>query len=104
MCPDNTFLKEFALQVEDDRHGGDDTAANYIKFKCGRMDSERPTFELEQAPGHGFWGTMGGWSKACPTNSSICGIQTRVEDDQHGGDDTALNDVKFFCCNDDSWN
>jgi hypothetical protein len=36
--------------------GGDDTAANYIKFKCGRMDSERQTFELEQAPGEQWMG------------------------------------------------
>jgi hypothetical protein len=54
--------------------GGDDTAANYIKFKCGRMDSGKSSYELAHASGHGFWGEMTGWCKACPTNSAICGI------------------------------
>jgi len=28
----------------------------------------------------------------------VCGIQTNIEGDQEGGDDTALNDVILFCC------
>ncbi|XP_060555113.1 vitelline membrane outer layer protein 1-like [Ruditapes philippinarum] len=102
MCPNNMFLKEFALQVEENQHSGDDTAANYIKFRCGRMDSGSCNYELAQTPGYGFWGVIGGWSRECSTNSAICGIQTRVEDYHYGGDNTCLNDVKFTCCNDDS--
>ena len=29
---------------------------------------------------------------------AICGIRVRVESDQDGGDDTALNGVSFQCC------
>jgi hypothetical protein len=67
------------------------------------MDSGTPSYELARAPGSGFWGKMSGWSRTCPTNSTVCGIQTLVEDYQHSGDDTSLNDVKFVCCVDDSW-
>jgi hypothetical protein len=81
----------------------DDTAANYIKFRCEHMNSGSSSYELAHAPGYGFWGEMTGWSRACQTNSAICGIQTRVEDYQHNGDDISLNDVKFIYCSDDSW-
>ncbi|XP_060564219.1 vitelline membrane outer layer protein 1-like [Ruditapes philippinarum] len=106
ICPKYMFLKEFALQVEEYRHNGDDTAANYIKFRCGRMDSGDSgscNYEIALTPGYGFWGVISGWSRACPPNSAICGIQTKVEDYQRNGDDTSLNDVKFMCCNGDSW-
>ncbi|KAL3881707.1 hypothetical protein ACJMK2_028108 [Sinanodonta woodiana] len=88
------FLTSFSLQGSH----RDDTAANYVKFMCRDLKSDRHQYELVHPPGHENWGDYGGWSESCPVNSAICGIQTRVEGPQRGGDDTGLNDVKFFCC------
>ena len=48
--------------------------------------------------GHGDFGSFGLWSESCPVNSAVCGIQARIEGPQGRGDDTALNNVKLFCC------
>ncbi|XP_031430709.1 vitelline membrane outer layer protein 1-like [Clupea harengus] len=83
------YLQSFNLRVERPKGGRvDDTAANNIRFRCtnGRVMS-----------GAGMsWGGWGGWSGRC--SRGICGIMTRVERPQGGGDDTALNDVIFRCC------
>ncbi|XP_073479125.1 vitelline membrane outer layer protein 1-like [Aquarana catesbeiana] len=86
-CPSG-FLVKFALQVEPSQGDGDDTAANNIMFQCS--DNNILTGN------GGRWGTFSYLSDIC--QSGICGIITRVEPDQGGGDDTALNDVKFRCC------
>uniref|UniRef100_A0A670IYZ7 Vitelline membrane outer layer 1 homolog n=1 Tax=Podarcis muralis TaxID=64176 RepID=A0A670IYZ7_PODMU len=71
-CP-RGYLVAFALNVESPQGPGDDSAANNIQFSCGD-----------------------GWSKRC-TAGAICGIQTKVEAPARG-DSTALNGVRFFCC------
>ncbi|CAB1438953.1 unnamed protein product [Pleuronectes platessa] len=87
-CPSGV-LTSFQLRVEGSQGRKDDTAANNIKFRC----SSSPLLE-----GSGLdWGGYGGWSQVC-VNGGICGIETKVEDRQGRGDDTALNDVRFRCC------
>ncbi|MBN3298062.1 vitelline membrane outer layer protein 1-like [Amia ocellicauda] len=88
-CP-NGVLKSFQLRVEPHKgHFGDDTSANNIKFRC----SSNPVIE-----GLGLtWGDYGNWSDECP-QGGICGIETKQEPYQVGLDDSALNDVRFFCC------
>ena len=87
-CPGGV-LSSFQLRVEGRQGRKDDTAVNNIRFRC----SSSP--ELE-GPGLD-WGDYGGWSQVC-VNGGICGIETKVEDHQGRGDDTALNDVRFRCC------
>ena len=44
------------------------------------------------------WGT---WTSAkyCDSGKKICAIKTRVQKSLgHGGDDTALNNINLYCC------
>ncbi|XP_053162238.1 vitelline membrane outer layer protein 1-like [Hemicordylus capensis] len=88
-CPKGKLLQQFSLQVDRPRGIIDDTAANNIRFRCqfGVVLFGR---------GHD-WGKFGGWSKSCAPGF-ICGIITKMDIDRGIGDDTALNDVKFYCC------
>ncbi|XP_063438601.1 vitelline membrane outer layer protein 1-like [Mytilus trossulus] len=89
------LLTSFSLQVEGKQGRGDDTAANYVRFRCKALKWHWPGYEIG---GSGFWGHFSGWI-TCPRGTAICGLQTRVEGQQgRRGDDTALNDVIFFCC------
>jgi len=44
----------------------------------------------------GTWGTWGSASY-CPGDNPIVGVQQKVEGNQGGGDDTAMNAVRFLC-------
>ncbi|KAG9266126.1 hypothetical protein AMEX_G20631 [Astyanax mexicanus] len=83
------LMKNFQLRVEPPQGNGDDTAVNNVRFQCtagGEITGEGTS-----------WGDWGGWSKWCSA-TGICGIQTKIEGSQGSGDDTSLNDVRFFCC------
>ncbi|XP_056425035.1 vitelline membrane outer layer protein 1 homolog isoform X2 [Hyla sarda] len=86
-CPRGIIIS-FSLKVEKRQVFGDDTAANNIKMAC----SDPTTLEGKGGP----WGTYGNWSGVCA--KGFCGIRTKVENSQNGGDDTSLNDVQFQCC------
>ena len=45
----------------------------------------------------GPWGSWGTWSDTCDV-VGICGIETRVDLERGSGDETALNDVRMYCC------
>ncbi|CAM4663479.1 unnamed protein product [Leuciscus chuanchicus] len=83
------YLTAFQLRVESRQGAGDDTAANNIKFTCTGVNY----LEGDSTA----WGDWGNWSPTC-MGKGICGIQTRIEAPQGIGDDTALNDVRMFCC------
>ncbi|XP_062867895.1 vitelline membrane outer layer protein 1-like [Trichomycterus rosablanca] len=84
------MLESFQLRVEPFQGVWDDTAANNIKFKCSGSS--------EEIKGSGTsWGDWGSWSHTC-SGKGICGIQTIVEEPRGLADDTALNDVRFYCC------
>ncbi|XP_062830665.1 vitelline membrane outer layer protein 1-like isoform X2 [Anolis carolinensis] len=83
------YLVAFSLQVVGDQGIGDDVAANNIQFTC----EDGATVVTKSHD----WGTFGQWSQRCP-EGYICGLQTKVEDMAGRIDETALNDVKMFCC------
>ncbi|XP_027713053.1 vitelline membrane outer layer protein 1 homolog [Vombatus ursinus] len=87
-CLDGGFLTAFSLRVEDSSTPGDNTAANNVRFRCSGGE------ELE---GHGLeWGEFGSWSDSCA--KGVCGLQTKQEAPRGIWDDTALNDLRLFCC------
>lgn len=88
-CPSG-FLMSFQLRVEPYQGTWDDTAANNIRFKC--------SVNAEELQGSGMsWGEWGDWSETCG-GTGICGIETMVEEPQGVADDTALNDLRIYCC------
>ncbi|KAH3782871.1 vitelline membrane outer layer protein 1-like [Dreissena polymorpha] len=91
-------MVQFNFRAEQDQGGGDDTAGNDIQFRCNFFET-RTTGEILIAQGGMPWGNWE-WSNQCPPNSAICGIQTKIESSQGGGDDTSLADIKMFCCYD----
>lgn len=77
----------------------DCTGTNYIRFKCRYFKDEYFDFELSVSRGIGTSGSYGECSDACSANSAISGVKTTIVAIQgEYFDDTALNDVQFFCC------
>ncbi|XP_045118100.1 vitelline membrane outer layer protein 1-like [Portunus trituberculatus] len=67
----------------------DDTAANDLEMQCNHS-----TTTLNGGGNH--WGFYSSWA-TCPEGWAICGLMTRVEAES-ATDDTALNDVRMYCC------
>lgn len=76
----------------------DDTSVNSVMFSCAELFYQKWDPQQLEVPIANTKGQYGDWSEQCPIGSAICGLQTRVEDYIRKGDNTALNDVKFFCC------
>ncbi|KAK3105982.1 hypothetical protein FSP39_010114 [Pinctada imbricata] len=89
------FMTSFILNVEQPIEG-DDTAANYVNFRCRKFDgSKQRIIKCNHVTTYGYYGQ---WSSSCPSDFAICGMETKSEPNQGSGDDSALNDVTFFCC------
>ncbi|XP_057228495.1 vitelline membrane outer layer protein 1-like [Malurus melanocephalus] len=88
VCPSNKLVS-FSLRVERWQYLSDNTAVNNVRFTCSNGT------QLEG------WGLAGGhygpWSGNC-TSGAICGLQTKVQQPQRKWDNTALNDMRVFCC------
>uniref|UniRef100_A0A8D0B0G6 Vitelline membrane outer layer 1 homolog n=1 Tax=Salvator merianae TaxID=96440 RepID=A0A8D0B0G6_SALMN len=90
-CPRGSYLVRFSLRTERPRASlHDDMGATNIRFACS---------DGEILEGHGLsWGEYEGWSSPC--KKGLCGIQTKQQPLRGAlRDDTALNDVRFRCCN-----
>ncbi|CAC5383593.1 Vitelline membrane outer layer protein 1,Vitelline membrane outer layer protein 1 homolog [Mytilus coruscus] len=93
-CQSGKRLVRFRLQVQPKQGTGDDTMATYVRFKCRQINGGTHS-DLGKS---GSRGKFGAWSKTCPQRSAICGMTVRMAPRQGVGDDTALNDVRFYCC------
>ncbi|XP_063159003.1 vitelline membrane outer layer protein 1 homolog [Candoia aspera] len=89
-CPQGTYLTSFSLRVEHVPRGIHDyMGATNVRFAC----SNGKVLEGQGLP----WGEYGAWSPSC--KKGLCGIQTKQESIRGVlMDDSALNDVRFFCC------
>ncbi|XP_071523173.1 vitelline membrane outer layer protein 1-like [Panulirus ornatus] len=88
---DEGYLTGLRMKSEEDQGFFiDDTAANDLEMQC---DWSTTTLN----GGGDSWGRWSNWV-SCPHGWVICGIETRVEADS-ATDDTALNNVRMFCCN-----
>ena len=71
---------------------GDDSATNCVRLYC-RGEADPSVGDC--TTWYGEWDT----TASCPGDQDrICGYQTRTEASD-AEDGTALNDVKFLCCN-----
>ena len=89
-CPFGGYMNAFQLKVSPNGNETDNSAANNIQFRCSNGREISGTGNRK-----GYWGD---YSDECL--EGICGIETRVR--PGGGfpvDNTALNDVRFTCCN-----
>ena len=79
---------------------GDDTAANFMQIRCRAFEASDEGYAMYPGTGYGYWGSYGNWSESCVPGTAVCGIRTRIERPQGGGnaDDTTLNDLELYCC------
>ncbi|XP_065514169.1 vitelline membrane outer layer protein 1 homolog [Caloenas nicobarica] len=89
-CPQGRPLVSFRLRVEPPRGLWDDTAANSLDVTCAGG-------AVLEGPG-GPRGQWGNWSGHCPLGWGVCGLRSRLEPPQRGGDDTGMNGVEMLCC------
>ncbi|KAG7161747.1 vitelline membrane outer layer protein 1 homolog [Homarus americanus] len=88
---DSGFINGYDLKSESENGPRDNTAANALRLYC--IDQT----DYLEAPGN-KWGHWLG-PVHCRQGMAVCGIMTRVQENQGViTDDTALNDVRFLCC------
>jgi len=79
------------MKIEGPQGSGDDTAANAVQLQA--LNSSLVTPNASTA-----FGTWGASIQKCPSGFAVCGVETKVEGNQGGGDDTSLNGIAFTCC------
>lgn len=91
-CSLGKKLVGFTLKVEGYQPYSDDSAANGINMICEDGQVLKPSLEGNE----GKWGR----NKKCTNNLFICGIETQIEPELSNfeEDNTALNNVAFYCC------
>eukprot|EP01084_Bolivina_argentea_P308400 533279_1 len=92
-CDNEQYAIGFRLAVEPNQRGEDDTGANGFALICS-SNSKRGR-EIIRAPNDAPWGVEEGIK--CRKGGKLVGFQTKVQDKQHKGDDTALNSVRSWC-------
>ncbi|XP_077326862.1 vitelline membrane outer layer protein 1-like [Lithobates pipiens] len=95
-CPPGTVATGFALKIEGPQGKGDDTALNAIKLLC-----TKPCERIIQREIISLAGRWGSWIDIqwCPSGV-LSSFALQVEQPIGKGDDTAANNIKFQCSND----
>jgi len=97
-CPNGTFAQGFMLKTEP--YKGpliDDTASNAVRLYCGDPFNINTKY-IQSSEGHkGIWGQI----YTCRPGGYIYGFQHRVEAAHLVSDETATNNFRFFCTNDE---
>lgn len=99
-CTAGTFVQAFQLKTEAYQGSGDDTALNGIRFYCGVRNSGSYTSVITST--EGGWGTWGSVFSCGFGRGDIYGFQLNVEPYRESGDDTATNNLRVFCSNDNN--
>ncbi|KAL8168572.1 UNVERIFIED_CONTAM: hypothetical protein K2H54_003107 [Gekko kuhli] len=88
LCPSG-YLDSFALRMQEPA-SPDNMAVTSVLFRCSSSSSPLVGDGMAE-------GVTGDWSNQC-LHGHVCGIQTKVQSPQEQEDETALNDVLFYCC------
>lgn len=93
LCPGKELIIGIEMKIEDNQGGKhDDAGAVTVDAVCSGGSRISGKVQLYDP---GKWNGL----KVCPTDSAICGVAARVESPQgHEKDDTALNGLRFACC------
>ena len=89
-CPKKAYLNGFKIKVEPPQGDGDDSATNGVIMFCS--DGTELNVQNE-----GKWGSWNG-PFMCPEEKHICGFGQQIEPEMGKKDDTALNNILFYCC------
>jgi len=92
-CSGGRVMTGFRGRVLEHQVLGDNVAVEDLQADCGFGEEV-----LEGMVGQdNLKGTWSSWAR-CPSNSAVCGVQTKVDAPSLLGDDTAITDVNLFCC------
>jgi hypothetical protein len=97
-CPSGSFVVGMQLKTEAPQGNRDDTALNAISLFCGSSDNAINLVSIIPSP-EGPWGTWG--SAYNCRNSAAVGFEIRSESKQRNKDDTATNNMRLICSNND---
>ena len=96
-CPVDYYMVAFSIRVQPPQGDDDDTAVNNIKFIC-RGPGLNGTSKVT-VTGNGLdLGDWGEWGDECDVGTAVCGKKLAMDKYDGGDDETAVNDIKFMCC------
>lgn len=85
-----SFITGARMKIEANVNGGDNSGGNAVELSCGTGGP----LVLGRA---GPWGDWSPW-QTCPAGKKVCGLSIRLEGQQDGGDDSAMNGLRLTCC------
>ncbi|ODM88802.1 Vitelline membrane outer layer protein 1 [Orchesella cincta] len=91
-CPEGRYAQGFQLRTQQSQFKGDDSSLTTIKLFCGDP-SQSDTSAITSTEGQ-----FGDWGKIFSCFPGyLNGFQLRSEKNRGTGDDTAANNIRFYC-------